>query len=76
MSVFRVEKTKGYMKAMVAAGYVHGRTQGLVPQANITRAEFAQLYFNIIQSYPSIKSGDRVSTVILRTGSPRSSSQY
>ena len=38
-----------YMKAMVAAGYVHGRTQGLVPQANITRAEFAQLYFNIIQ---------------------------
>lgn len=40
-----------YMKAMVAAGYVHGRTQGLVPQANITRAEFAQLYFNIIQSY-------------------------
>ena len=44
-----------YMKAMVAAGYVHGRTQGLVPQANITRAEFAQLYFNIIQSYA--KSG-------------------
>ena len=24
-----------YMKAMVAAGYVHGRTQGLVPQANM-----------------------------------------
>ena len=45
-----------YMKAMVAAGYVHGRTQGLVPQANITRAEFAQLYFNIIQSYIT-KSG-------------------
>lgn len=44
------------MKAMVAAGYVHGRTQGLVPQANITRAEFAQLYFNIIQSYIA-KSG-------------------
>ena len=40
-----------YMKAMVAAGYVHGRTKGLAPQANITRAEFAQLYFNIIQSY-------------------------
>ena len=40
-----------YMKAMVAAGYVHGRTHGLAPQANITRAEFAQLYFNIIQSY-------------------------
>ena len=40
-----------YMRAMVAAGYVHGRTQGLVPQTNITRAEFAQLYFNIIQSY-------------------------
>ena len=45
-----------YMRAMVAAGYVHGRTQGLVPQANITRAEFAQLYFNIIQSYIT-KSG-------------------
>ncbi len=29
---------------------------GLVPQANITRAEFAQLYFNIIQSYIT-KSG-------------------
>ena len=45
-----------YMRAMVAAGYVHGRTQGLVPQANITRAEFAQLYFNIIQTY-IVKSG-------------------
>ena len=45
-----------YMRAMVAAGYVHGRTQGLAPQANITRAEFAQLYFNIIQSYIT-KSG-------------------
>ena len=45
-----------YMRAMVAAGYVHGRTQGLAPQANITRAEFAQLYFNIIQSYIA-KSG-------------------
>ena len=31
-------------------------SQGLVPQANITRAEFAQLYFNIIQSYIA-KSG-------------------
>ena len=46
-----------YMKAMVGADYVHGRTQGLVPQANITRAEFAQLYFNIIQSYIA-KSGN------------------
>ena len=45
-----------YIRAMVGADYVHGRTQGLVPKANITRAEFAQLYFNIIQSYIT-KSG-------------------
>ena len=44
------------MKTSNSVSYTHLRTQGLVPQANITRAEFAQLYFNIIQSYIT-KSG-------------------
>ena len=44
-----------YMKAMVAAGYVHGRTQGLAPQANITRAEFAQLYFPCLSAEAALK---------------------
>ena len=59
-----------YMKAMVGADYVHGRTQGLAPKNNITRAEFAQLYFNIIQSYIT-KSGsytkDHKGNLLIRT---------
>lgn len=40
-----------YVKAMVGAGYIHGRTHGLAPQDTITRAEFAQIFYNILKHY-------------------------
>jgi len=40
-----------YVKAMVGADYIHGRTNGLAPQDNITRAEFAQVFANIVSHY-------------------------
>ena len=39
------------VRAMVGAGYVQGRPEGLAPTASITRAEFAQLFYNIIGTY-------------------------
>lgn len=39
------------VRAMVGAGYVQGRPEGLAPAASITRAEFAQLFHNIIGTY-------------------------
>lgn len=39
------------IRAMVGAGYVQGRPEGLAPTASITRAEFAQLFHNIIGTY-------------------------
>ena len=40
-----------YVRSMVGAGYIHGRTHGLAPQDTITRAEFAQIFYNIIKTY-------------------------
>ena len=40
-----------YVRAMVGADYIHGRTKGLEPLDNITRAEFAQIFANIIGTY-------------------------
>ena len=40
-----------YVRAMVGAGYIQGRDTGLAAQASITRAEFAQLFFNIVSQY-------------------------
>ena len=40
-----------YVRSMVGAGYIHGRTKGLEPLDNITRAEFAQIFHNIIGTY-------------------------
>ena len=41
-----------YVKAMVGADYIHGNPQHqLTPRANITRAELAQIFFNIIKEY-------------------------
>ena len=40
-----------YVKAMVGADYIHGRTSGLAPQDTITRAEFAQIFHNIMKHY-------------------------
>ena len=44
-----------YVRAMVGADYIHGRTKGLEPLDNITRAEFAQIFHNIIGSYITVK---------------------
>ena len=44
-----------YVRAMVGADYIHGRTKGLEPQDNITRAEFAQIFANIIKNYINVK---------------------
>ena len=40
-----------YVRAMIGADYIHGRTKGLEPLDNITRAEFAQIFYNIIGTY-------------------------
>ena len=44
-----------YVRAMVGADYIHGRGKTLAPQDNITRAEFAQIFANIIKSYITVK---------------------
>lgn len=44
-----------YVRAMVGADYIHGRGKNLAPQDNITRAEFAQIFANIIKSYITVK---------------------
>ena len=44
-----------YVRAMVGADYIHGRTKGLEPLDNITRAEFAQIFYNIIGTYITAK---------------------
>ena len=40
-----------YVQAMVGADYIHGRGKVLAPLDNITRAEFAQIFHNIIGTY-------------------------
>ena len=40
-----------YIRAMVGADYIHGRGKVLAPLDNITRAEFAQIFHNIIGTY-------------------------
>jgi len=45
-----------YVKAMVGAGYIKGRNTGLDPLDNVTRAEFCQIFHNIIKEY--IVDGD------------------
>ena len=40
-----------YVRAMVGADYIHGRGKVLAPLDNITRAEFAQIFYNIIGTY-------------------------
>ena len=44
-----------YVRAMVGADYIHGRGKILAPLDNITRAEFAQIFANIIKSYITVK---------------------
>ena len=40
-----------YVRAMIGADYIHGRGKVLAPLDNITRAEFAQIFYNIIGTY-------------------------
>ena len=59
-----------YVRAMVGADYIHGRTKGLEPLDNITRAEFAQIFHNIIGSYITVKGTydkDIQGSVLIRT---------
>ena len=59
-----------YVRAMVGADYIHGRTKGLEPLDNITRAEFAQIFHNIIGSYITVKGTydkDIKGSVLVRT---------
>ena len=59
-----------YVRAMVGADYIHGRTKGLEPLDNITRAEFAQIFHNIIGTYITAKGTydkDIKGSVLIRT---------
>ena len=59
-----------YVRAMVGAAYIHGRTKGLEPLDNITRAEFAQIFHNIIGTYIVSKGTydkDIKGSVLIRT---------
>ena len=59
-----------YVRAMIGADYIHGRTKGLEPLDNITRAEFAQIFHNIIGSYITVKGTydkDIKGSVLIRT---------
>ena len=59
-----------YVRAMVGADYIHGRGKNLAPLDNITRAEFAQIFANIIGSYITVKGTydkDIKGSVLVRT---------
>ena len=59
-----------YVRAMVGAGYIHGRGKILAPLDNITRAEFAQIFYNIIGTYIVSKGTydkDIKGSVLIRT---------
>ena len=59
-----------YVRAMIGADYIHGRGKVLAPLDNITRAEFAQIFANIIGSYITVKGTydkDIKGSVLIRT---------
>ena len=59
-----------YVRAMVGADYIHGRGKVLAPLDNITRAEFAQIFANIIGTYITAKGSydkDIEGSVLIRT---------
>ena len=59
-----------YVRSMVGAGYIHGRGKILAPLDNITRAEFAQIFYNIIGTYVVSKGTydkDIKGSVLIRT---------
>ena len=59
-----------YVRAMVGADYIHGRGKVLAPLDNITCAEFAQIFANIIGTYIVSKGTydkDIKGSVLIRT---------
>ena len=59
-----------YVRSMVGADYIHGRGKVLAPLDNITRAEFAQIFHNIIGTYVVSKGTydkDIKGSVLIRT---------
>ena len=59
-----------YVRSMVGAGYIHGRGKILAPLDNITRSEFAQIFYNIIGTYIVSKGTydkDIKGSVLIRT---------
>ena len=59
-----------YVRAMIGADYIHGRGKVLAPLDNITRAEFAQIFANIIGTYIVSKGTydkDIKGSVLIRT---------
>ena len=59
-----------YVRAMVGADYIHGCGKVLAPLDNITRAEFAQIFHNIIGTYVVSKGTydkDIKGSVLIRT---------
>ena len=60
-----------YVQAMVGADYIHGNEKReLAPQDPITRAEFAQIFRNIIREYivrEGEYTGDRSGNLLVRT---------
>ena len=59
-----------YVRAMVGADYIHGRGKVRAPLDNITRAEFAQIFHNIIGTYIVSKGTydkDIKGSVLIRT---------
>ena len=59
-----------YVRAMIGADYIHGRGKVLAPLDNITRAEFAQIFANIIGIYITVKGSydkDIKGSALIRT---------
>ena len=59
-----------YVRAMIGADYIHGRGKILAPLDNITRSEFAQIFYNIIGTYIVSKGTydkDIKGSVLIRT---------
>lgn len=59
-----------YVRAMVGAGYIQGWDSKLFPRDAITRAEFAQVFANIIGEYITTSgayTGDREGSLLVRT---------
>lgn len=59
-----------YVRTMVGAGYIQGWDSKLFPRDAITRAEFAQVFANIIREYltePGAYTGDREGNLLVRT---------